>query len=170
MKEIDFRHDLLPLKDQLYRLALRITLDTAEAEDVVEDTLIRVWERRDGLGQIRSLEALCSTICRNLALDRKARMQSNNLSLDEGDYDAIDGAAIPDEQLEHQERAQQVQQIFNSLPERMRTALHLREVEEKSYREVAEIMGLTEENVKVIIHRARQQIKKQYEALQKYGL
>jgi len=46
MKEIDFQHDLLPLKNKLYRVALRITLDSLEAEDVVEDTLVRVWERR----------------------------------------------------------------------------------------------------------------------------
>ena len=46
MKEIDFLNDLLPLKHKLYRLAQRITLDSLEAEDVVEDTLVRVWERR----------------------------------------------------------------------------------------------------------------------------
>jgi RNA polymerase sigma-70 factor (ECF subfamily) len=37
--KIDFRNDILPLKNQLYRLALRITLDSAEAEDVVQETL-----------------------------------------------------------------------------------------------------------------------------------
>ena len=57
MKEIDFREDLLPLKNKLYRLALRITLDTAEAEDVTQDTLIRVWTKREELGALNSLEA-----------------------------------------------------------------------------------------------------------------
>ena len=52
MKEIDFRYDLLPLKNKLYRLALRITLDTAEAEDVTEDTLIRLWEKREALAEV----------------------------------------------------------------------------------------------------------------------
>jgi len=39
MREISFRNDILPLKDKLYRLALRITLNSAEAEDVVQDTM-----------------------------------------------------------------------------------------------------------------------------------
>ena len=43
MREISFRNDILPLKDNLYRLALRITLNSAEAEDVVQDTMSRVW-------------------------------------------------------------------------------------------------------------------------------
>ena len=41
MREIDFRNDILPLKDSLFRLALRITLNKAEAEDVVQDTMMR---------------------------------------------------------------------------------------------------------------------------------
>ena len=45
MQEISFRNDILPLKDKLFRLALRITSDRAEAEDVVQETLIRVWNK-----------------------------------------------------------------------------------------------------------------------------
>ena len=47
MQEKAFRNVILPLKDKFYRLALRITLDSAEAEDIVQDTLIRIWEKRD---------------------------------------------------------------------------------------------------------------------------
>ena len=43
MQELSFRNDILPLKDKLFRLALRITFDRAEAEDVVQETLIRVY-------------------------------------------------------------------------------------------------------------------------------
>ena len=43
MREISFRNDILPLKDKLYRLALRITLNSAEAEDVVQDTFMHFW-------------------------------------------------------------------------------------------------------------------------------
>ena len=47
MKEISFQNDVLPLKNKLFRLALRITLNREEAEDVVQDTLIKVWNARD---------------------------------------------------------------------------------------------------------------------------
>ena len=65
MKKISFRHDVLPLKDVLYRLALRITLNHEEAQDVVQDTLIKVWNRRDEWSGIESIEAYSLTICRN---------------------------------------------------------------------------------------------------------
>ena len=66
---LNFRTDILPLKDQLYRLALRITLNTAEAEDIVQETLIKVWNKRDSWDQIDNIEAFCFTVCRNLSLD-----------------------------------------------------------------------------------------------------
>ena len=61
MQEISFRNDILPLKDKLFRLALRITSDRAEAEDVVQETLIRVWNKRDEWTQFGSVEAYCLT-------------------------------------------------------------------------------------------------------------
>ena len=64
MKEIDFRHDLLPLKDKIFRLALRITLRADEAEDITEETLVRAWEKRGELAQVNFLEAYCLTAAR----------------------------------------------------------------------------------------------------------
>ena len=69
MKKVSFRNDILPLKDMLYRLALRITLDSTESEDIVQETLIKVWNRREQWEQIESIEAFTLTICRNLSLD-----------------------------------------------------------------------------------------------------
>ena len=66
---INFQTDILPLKNQLYRLALRITLDSAEAEDIVQETLIKVWDKRDSWTDIENIEAFCYTVCRNKALD-----------------------------------------------------------------------------------------------------
>ena len=73
MQEISFRNDILPLKDKLFRLALRITLDRAEAEDVVQDTMIRVWNKRDEWSQFESVEAYCLTVAKNLAIDRSSK-------------------------------------------------------------------------------------------------
>ena len=81
--KIDFRTDILPLKNQLYRLALRITLDSAEAEDVVQETLIKVWNKRDTWEEIDNIEAFCFTVCRNLALDSVKNKRSQTESLDD---------------------------------------------------------------------------------------
>ena len=79
---ISFQNDILPLKNELYRLALRITLNPAEAEDVVQETMMKVWNRRDEWERIESIEAFCLTICRNLSLDKLRRMDNQVQSLD----------------------------------------------------------------------------------------
>ena len=60
MKEISFQNDVLPLKNKLFRLALRITLNREEAEDVVQDTLIKVWNARDRWQELDSIEHTAS--------------------------------------------------------------------------------------------------------------
>ena len=170
MQDIDFRYDLLPLKNKLFRLALRITLDSAEAEDVTSDTLIKVWNKREELRGVESIEAYCMTVCRNLALDRHEKKEAQNLSLEANEIDAADNYFPPDEQLERDEKLRKVHELFNQLPERQRTIMQLRDIEEKSYREIATIMGVSEEVVKVTLFRARQAIRKQYDKIENYGL
>lgn len=165
MKEIDFRHDLLPLKDKLYRVALRITLDSMEAEDVVEDTLIRVWERRGELSEDTALEGYCLTVCRNLAIDRSEKKDAGHDSLEGAVLDETAGGESPDERLERQDRVEWVRRLIDGLPEKQRTALQLREIDGSSYAEVAEAMQITEADVKVTIHRARQALKAALERL-----
>ena len=70
MKKISFATDISPMKHTLYRLALRTTLSREEAEDIAQDTLIRVWNRRDSWDTIENIEAFALTVCRNMALDR----------------------------------------------------------------------------------------------------
>lgn len=170
MKEIDFRQDLLPLKDKIYRVGLRITLNAQEAEDLTQDTLVRAWTRRAELAGVKNLEAFCITICRNLALDRMARAENANQPLEAAGTEACDTAPGPDERLERDEKLQRVHQIFNALPERLRTALQLRDIEGLSYAEAAGAMELTEAAFKVTLHRARKAVKTQYEKIENYGL
>ena len=83
------------------------------------------------------------------------------VGIDDSPTDTPDSSPLPDEQLEEKERLHRIKQIFDSLPPNPRTALQLRDIEGKSYREIAEIMQQTEANVKVLIFRARQHIKQQ---------
>ena len=172
MKKISFRNDVLPLKNELYRLALRITLNPAEAEDVVQETMVKVWNRREQWEQIESIEAFCLTICRNLALDKTRKMAGTEQSLDTDEHDAPDRShtANPEEQAIQQDRIRLVRRIIDGLPEKQRSVMQLRDFEGKSYKEIAGIMGISEEQVKVSIFRARQTIKQKYIQLEEYGL
>ena len=166
---ISFQTDILPLKNELYRLALRITMNAAEAEDVVQETMMKVWSRRDQWQQIESIEAFCMTICRNLSLDKVRRMDNQTQSLD-STYDPKDQgvAANPEEQAVQRDRVQLVRQLISQLPEKQRSCMQLRDMEGKSYKDIAAILGITEEQVKVNIFRARQTIKERFQKTEKY--
>ena len=172
MKKINFLNDILPLKNELYRLALRITLNPAEAEDVVQETMIKIWNRRDQWDEIESIEAFSLTICRNLAVDKMRKIEGQNQSLDEVANDAPDRSysSNPEEQAMQQDRIELIRRLIGQLPEKQRSAMQLRDFEGKSYKEIAAIMGISEEQVKVNIFRARQAIRQKYLETEKYGL
>lgn len=169
MHTISFREDIVPLKDKLFRLALRITFDRAEAEDIVQDTLIRVWNKRDEWQQMDSIEAYCLTIARNLAIDRSQKMESQNLELTPETQEMPD-AKMPDQLMEQNEQLSIIHRLINELPEKQRSILQLRDIEGKNYKEIAVILGLTEEQVKVNLFRARQRIRLKYNEINDYGL
>lgn len=159
----------MPLKDKLYRLALRITFDSAEAEDIVQDTMIRVWNKRDEWEELDSVEAYCLAVARNLAIDRSQKSEAQNLELTSETQEMPD-ALTPDRKFEQDEQLKIVHQLINELPEKQRTIVQLRDIEGKSYKEIAEVLQLTEEQVKVNLFRARQRIKMRYNEIDTYGL
>ena len=169
MQEISFRKDVLPLKDKLFRLALRITFDWAEAEDVVQETLIRVWNKREEWHELDSLEAYCLTITKNLAIDRSERKDAQAVQLTEEAEQTPDGVN-PHEQLVGKEQMQLIHRLINELPETQRLVVHLRDIEGKSYKDIAVLLNLTEEQVKVNLFRARQKLKQWFTEIDNYGL
>ena len=162
MKNVSFRNDVLPLKNELFRLALRITLDRADAEDVVQETMIKVWSKRDSWDDIDNVEAFSMTICRNLALDHAKRRENDNERLDADNVREPVAPSNPFEQAVNQDRVQIVRRIVDSLPEKQRSCIQLRDFEGKQYKEIASILTITEEQVKVNIFRARQTIKQKF--------
>lgn len=165
---LNFRTDILPLKNQLYRLALRITLNTAEAEDIVQETLIKVWNKRDTWDQIDNIEAFCFTVCRNLSLDSIKRHDNQNKTLDDKGGDQIDLSNDPSRKTIVNDQMNMVRQIVDSLPEKQRSCIQLRDFEGKTYKDIALVLGISEEQVKVNIFRGRQTIKQRFEKLDNF--
>jgi len=159
---ISFQNDILPLKNQLYRLALRITLDSAEAEDIVQETLIKVWNRRESWTDIDNIEAFCFTICRNKALDYVRSVGSRSESLDVSQNDRADNSYTPSQRTVVNDQMAMVRHIVDSLPERQKSCIQLRDFEGKSYKEIARLLDMTEEQVKINIFRGRKTIKEKF--------
>ena len=148
MQEISFRNDILPLKDKLFRLALRITLDRAEAEDVVQDTMIRVWNKRDEWQQFESVEAYCLIVAKNLAIDRSQKKDAQNVELSPEMAEEADTSG-PYDRLVNNERMKIIHRLIDELPEKQRLIMQLRDIEGESYKDIAKVLQLTEEQVKV---------------------
>ena len=171
MKKISFQNDVLPLKNKLFRLALRITLNREEAEDVVQDTMIKVWNARDRWQELDSIEVYSLTITRNLSLDRIKKMDNQNDSLEEQTTERLDEtSSTPSERMIQKDKLNIVRNIINELPEKQRSCLQLRDIEGKSYKEIADILSITEDQVKVNIFRARQTVKQRFQQFDSYGL
>ena len=169
MQEISFRNDILPLKDKLFRLALRITLDRAEAEDVVQDTMIRVWNKRDEWQQFESVEAYCLIVAKNLAIDRSQKKDAQNVELSPEMAEEADTSG-PYDRLVNNERMKIIHRLIDELPEKQRLIMRLRDIEGESYKDIAKVLQLTEEQVKVNLFRARQKVKQRYIEIDEYGL
>lgn len=169
MERINFRTDILPLKNKLFRLALRIVMDTAEAEDIVQETMIRIWEKQEELLQVDSIEAYCMTVCRNMALDKQAEKASQMVELNEALHDKP-GQSSPHEDLVNNEKLAIVGRLFRELPMQQREVIHLRDIEGYSYKEIASLLNLSDEQVKVNLFRARQKIREQFKNIENYGL
>lgn len=170
MNNVSFRNDVLPLKNALYRLALRITLSREEAEDIVQDTLIKVWNKRDNWQSVENIEAYSMTVCRNLALDATRRKDNNNEPIDKRLTETPDRTSDPHEEMIRKDKMEMVRRLVDRLPEKQRSCMQLRDFEGKPYREIAKTLEITEEQVKVNIFRARRSIKQQFDKADNYGL
>lgn len=171
MKKVSFRNDVLPLKNVLYRLALRITMNREEAEDAVQETMIKVWDKRGSWQELDSIEAFSLTICRNVALDMTRRSARKDESLDMQTYEPqASSVTNPDERAEQKDMVDMVRRIVDSLPEKQRTCMQLRDFEGKSYKDIATVLSISEEQVKVNIYRARQAVKQKFNENAEYGL
>lgn len=154
---MNFQTTILPLKDRLFRLALRIMANRQDAEDVVQETMLRLWRQRERWEQIESLESYAMTSCRNIALDSLSKTDNRLPSIE--DEQPREQAQDPYHQMFQREQLQRVRDLMADLPEKQRTCMHLRDFEGLSYREISDVLQITEEQVKINIFRARQAIK-----------
>ena len=152
-----FKIEVLPLKNKLYRLAKRLLNNIPEAEDAVQEVFLRLWTKRDVLKEYRSIDAFAMTITKNLCLDR---LKSKGYRTDElnENTDKMSGST-PYTKLELTDSFEIIQMIIQSLPEQQRMIIHLRDIEEYGLDEIAEIMELNMNTIRVNLSRARKKVR-----------
>lgn len=145
----EFKRIFLPCAEQMYLLALRLTDSKADAEDAVQDVFVRLWHGRGGLKFVGNPQAYAITMTRNRALDIiAARHPASPLdTISEPTDEEVSDALI---------------EALNSLPATQRLVMELRYRRELPMEEIERQTGLSQGNLRVILSRARNAIKKRF--------
>jgi RNA polymerase sigma factor (sigma-70 family) len=159
MNSTEFLHQLLPLRDALFRFAFRLVGSRAEAEDVVQDVYLKLWDKRDELDDIKNPQAYSMTMTRHLSLDKKKNKHAQTSELPDT-YELPNNVSHSlAEEIEQKDLLQRVHIYMCQLPEKQRAVMHLRDVEGLSYEEIVVALEMTMQQVKTNLFRARQAIR-----------
>jgi RNA polymerase sigma-70 factor (ECF subfamily) len=155
--------DLLGIHDQYYHRVRKFILssvrDESVADDLTQETFIKIQENLDTLRDRSKISSWIFQIAYRLCQDhfRGLKNYSTQEEIHEG---LVDIQETPvQKKLEQDEMSRCVQDQLNRLPESMRSVLILADVMDFTHQEIADILGLTVENAKVRLHRARKKLK-----------
>lgn len=149
----------------LYRVAMSILRNDAEAEDVIQDTYVRAFEHLSQFAGRSKFSTWLTRIAVHESLARKRRAKRmeplEDLIGAEGAIKAMSTSYSPEKQTSVSESRRFLEDALLALPESYRTVIMLRDVEEMSTAEAAEVLDVTEENLKMRLHRARVALREQ---------
>lgn len=144
------------LRADILSLSRRFLKEESEAEDNVQDTLLRLWTIRAQLDEVRSVQALTFAICRNLCISklRKKRIIPMELS------DEIRLVSTHDSQwmLEEKENAQWLEDNIAGLPAAQMQILRMSQQDGLENNEIAEVLGISETTVRTALCKARKNL------------
>ncbi|GAB4036153.1 RNA polymerase sigma factor [Spirosoma gilvum] len=157
-----FKQRILPVQGRLFRLAQLFLRNREEAEDALQDVLLRLWTNRQQLEAYNSIEALAVQMTKNLCLD-KLKAHAKRKFADETTLLGIQAEdASPYRQVEVADSAGLMRILIDELPDQQKLVLHLRDVEEYSFEEIEQVTGISINNIRVILSRARQRLRENY--------
>jgi len=168
MNPEEFKIKVLPLKHKLFRVALRMLGRVEEAEDSVQDALIKLWTKRDDLEKYTSVEAFAMTITKNLCLDR---IRSKGFEMQRiTEREKIVSKEDPGELMEKSDYTGFIKKIIDNLPDQQKVIMQMRDIEELEYEQIAEVMELNVNAVRVNLSRARKKVRDTISKIQGYEL
>lgn len=163
MRSAEFKLLVMPFSDRLYRMAFRLMGNREEAEDIVQEVYLKLWSLRGELKNYLSVEALSIRITRNLCLDYLRHRKSRQEAAKEGRLSGEVESESPFESLKRKEEAEVIHHLIAALPEPQRSLVHLRHIEGKDYEEIASMVNMNVNAIRVSISRARKQLREMLE-------
>jgi RNA polymerase sigma factor (sigma-70 family) len=156
---IQYHNRFLNVQPKLYRFAVSLTGDINDAEDIYQETLLKIWLLKEKWQTWENFEAYAIRMMRNIFLNYR---KSNAIR---AHSDLADVKDFPDTiETDHLIIVNDLRMRFiyliGSLPQIQRDILYLREIEEMDYKEIAFALDITESQVKVYLFRGRQNLKR----------
>jgi RNA polymerase sigma-70 factor (ECF subfamily) len=169
MQARDFKTDVLPISNKLLRFALQILQDEEEAKDVLQDTFLKLWQKRDELEKVENIEAFAMRMVRNRCLDLLRGRRTVSMEV----VKKVDRSEEDNSETDHLEYADSaflIKRIIAGLPDLQRTIIHLRDIEQLEYEEIAEATQLNVNAIRVNLSRARKKVRDEILKIQNYGI
>ena len=168
MNQNEFIHLIEPFKDKVFRLAKRLLVSSEEAQDATQDILVKLWDKKNGLGQYKNVEALAMTMTKNYCLDQLKSKRASNLKIVHTNF--TDREAGLDQKMEDQDSWSWVEKIINELPEQQKLIIQMRDIEQYDFEEIAKMLDMNETAIRVTLSRARKTIREKMTKTHQYGI
>lgn len=169
MNTQNFEQKYLQLTPRLYSVAFSVLDNAEDAEDAVQETFARLWEKRNELERMENAEGYFMTTLRHISLNMlRNRHAAADIAEAHNAPTDID-AATAQAEMEHRETHGLLKRLLARLSPRSRRVVALRHIGECSFHDMAEITGETEVNLRMILSRARRQLRAAYEEEMKHG-
>jgi len=167
MNQKDFLSTVLPFKDKLFRMARRLLVSTEEAEDAVQEVLLKLWKGKDQMESYKNPEAFAMTMTKNYCLDRLKSKQASNLKIVHSNYHTNENVQ---KQVELSDEVQMVFKVMETLPEKQRMVMQLRDIEQFEFHEISDMLDLNETAIRVNLSRARKTVRDELLKSYNYGI
>lgn len=157
-----FEQLLAPYERRVYALSLRMMGNAEDARDAAQDAMVRIWRALPDYQESASLSTwiykVTSSACLDALRKRKVRAQESLDAMVEDGFAPTSGINEPEEALMRDARERRVREGLQSLPEDLRAAIVLRDIQGERYEDVAQALGVNVGTVKSRIHRAREKL------------
>jgi len=157
MDSAEFKKRYLKQHKLLYRISWSLTQNVLDAEDLVQDTYLRLWQKRDILPPESETDAYLITVVKNLFYDRQRKMQVDTRADIDKVSDPIDDDN-PEDMLVKSSENLRVMNAIEDLPPNERRILSMHVIDSKSYTELEQETGLKQNHLRQIVMRAKNKL------------